>query len=144
MATNHTPNFGLCQWEANDAVLREDFNADNLVLDAALQGLKTAPCCVTGTYLGGTDPNKVEVNVGFRPSFLVIVSDRSSQDDRYNMDQMSVLAFTGCYLTILRSSSNTSKATDIFTDTGFTLEAVSTNKHSLNAKGIPFHYAAFY
>ena len=36
MSTNHTPNYDLCQWEATDQVLRADFNADNLKLDAAL------------------------------------------------------------------------------------------------------------
>lgn len=34
-STNHTPNLGLNQWEANDPVLREDFNADNAKIDAA-------------------------------------------------------------------------------------------------------------
>ena len=37
MSTNHTPNFNLCQWEATDKVLRSDFNADNLKIDAALR-----------------------------------------------------------------------------------------------------------
>ena len=37
MSTNHTPNFNLCQWEADDKVLRSDFNADNQKIDAALK-----------------------------------------------------------------------------------------------------------
>ena len=37
MSTNHTPNFNLCQWEADDKVLRADFNADNQKIDAALK-----------------------------------------------------------------------------------------------------------
>ena len=37
MSTNHTPNLNLCQWEATDKVLRSDFNADNLKIDAALR-----------------------------------------------------------------------------------------------------------
>lgn len=36
MSTNHTPNYSLCQWEAEDKVLRTDFNADNAKIDAAL------------------------------------------------------------------------------------------------------------
>jgi len=39
MASNHTQNYGLCQWEASDAVLREDFNADNAKIDAALKAV---------------------------------------------------------------------------------------------------------
>ena len=37
MATNHTTNYQLCQWEATDKVLRTDFNADNQKIDAALK-----------------------------------------------------------------------------------------------------------
>jgi len=38
MSTNHTLNYGLCQWEADDQVLRTDFNSDNAKIDAALAG----------------------------------------------------------------------------------------------------------
>ena len=39
MASNYTENYGLCQWEATDAVLRTDFNEDNAKIDAALKEL---------------------------------------------------------------------------------------------------------
>ena len=55
MSTNHTPNFNLCQWEADDKVLRSDFNADNQKIDAALAGLQQSMgnCrIVTGSYVG--------------------------------------------------------------------------------------------
>ena len=39
MASNYTNNYGLCQWEATDQVLREEFNQDNAKVDAALQAL---------------------------------------------------------------------------------------------------------
>ena len=54
MSTNHTPNFNLCQWEADDKVLRADFNDDNQKIDAALAGLQQSKgnCrIVTGSYL---------------------------------------------------------------------------------------------
>lgn len=41
MATNHTANYQLNQWEATDQVLRTDFNADNSKIDAALAALNT-------------------------------------------------------------------------------------------------------
>ena len=41
MATNHTANYNLNQWEATDPVLRTDFNADNSKVDAALKSLST-------------------------------------------------------------------------------------------------------
>lgn len=37
MASNYTQHYGLCQWEATDAVLRTDFNEDNQKIDTALK-----------------------------------------------------------------------------------------------------------
>ena len=42
MASGQTEHYGLNQWEANDQVRREEFNADNAKLDAALEELKKA------------------------------------------------------------------------------------------------------
>ena len=39
MASNYTSNYGLCQWEANDKVLRSEFNADNAKIDAAISAV---------------------------------------------------------------------------------------------------------
>ena len=37
MANNYTENYGLCQWEATDQVLREEFNEGYTKIDAALK-----------------------------------------------------------------------------------------------------------
>ena len=37
MPSNQTPNYALNQWERDDRVLMEDFNADNAKIDAALK-----------------------------------------------------------------------------------------------------------
>ena len=42
MASNYTENYGLCQWEATDQVLRTDFNGDNAKLEDALTELEAA------------------------------------------------------------------------------------------------------
>lgn len=39
MASNYTENYGLCQWEATDQVLRTEFNEGNAKVDEALKGL---------------------------------------------------------------------------------------------------------
>lgn len=39
---NQTSNFGLSQWEKDDRIQMEDFNADNTKIDAALQALHAA------------------------------------------------------------------------------------------------------
>lgn len=36
MASNFTPNIGLCQWQRTDPFTMDDFNADNAKIDAAL------------------------------------------------------------------------------------------------------------
>ena len=36
MPTNKTPHYSLSQWERDDRVLMEDFNADNVKIDTAL------------------------------------------------------------------------------------------------------------
>jgi len=40
MASNQTKHLKLCQWEADDNVLRADFNADNAKIDAAVAGVE--------------------------------------------------------------------------------------------------------
>ena len=42
MASNYTPNHSLCQWAAEDKVLRTEFNADNAKIDAALGSLSSS------------------------------------------------------------------------------------------------------
>ena len=39
MASNYTEHYGLCQWEATDQVLREEFNQNNAKMDAELNTL---------------------------------------------------------------------------------------------------------
>jgi len=39
MANNYTSNYGLCQWEASDKVLRTEFNADNAKIDSAIKAV---------------------------------------------------------------------------------------------------------
>jgi len=42
MASNYTSNYGLCQWQASDKVLRTEFNADNAKIDAALNSMASS------------------------------------------------------------------------------------------------------
>lgn len=42
MASNHTTNYQLCQWQADDQVKRTDFNDDNTKIDTALSDLAAA------------------------------------------------------------------------------------------------------
>ena len=45
MASSYTANYGLCQWQAEDQVLRTEFNQDNAKVEAALTALAAADSC---------------------------------------------------------------------------------------------------
>lgn len=40
MASNYTEKYKLCQWEETDAVLRTDFNEDNVKIEAAFAAME--------------------------------------------------------------------------------------------------------
>ena len=48
MPTNHTPHFNLNQWERDDRILMDDFNADNAKIDAALKSGADARAALQG------------------------------------------------------------------------------------------------
>lgn len=89
MASNYTENYGLCQWEATDQVLRTDFNEDNAKVDAAIAGNTAAIVALTGqlaqkgncqietfTYIGtGTygQSNPTRINFSAKPLYFVVM-----------------------------------------------------------------------
>ena len=86
MASHQTTNFQLCQWEAEDEVLRTDFNSDNLKIENALSAIKTvadvayttekAPV-VFGWYAGeGTAKRKIEL--GFTPKAVLVMESNGT------------------------------------------------------------------
>lgn len=61
MSTQQTPHHQLCQWLPEDAVLRTDFNEDNIKLDTALHQLQTGKADQTAlTALQATVAGKAE------------------------------------------------------------------------------------
>ena len=65
MPTNHTPHYNLSQWERDDRILMDDFNADNAKIDAALAAHAAAlagkgNCRVeTSGYIGQTSQDRL-------------------------------------------------------------------------------------
>lgn len=97
MASNFTENYGLCQWEATDQVLREEFNQDYEKIDETLKALadkditlESAVAAVaaaagncqmelitytgTGTY-GEGKPTQITFSI--LPDIFIIVGDKS-------------------------------------------------------------------
>ena len=111
MASNYTPNLNLCQWAEEDAVLREDFNADNAKIDAAL----ATKCEVyTGTYNGNGKTSQT-ITLGFKPKFVWVWQANSATPFSNTHDVNSAIAFPG-YPAL---HYNDSTALEI-TNTGFT------------------------
>ena len=52
MATNHTTNYALNLWEANDKFVREEFNENTTKLDAALKTHDSAVAAIQTTLSG--------------------------------------------------------------------------------------------
>lgn len=74
-----TDNYNLNQWEATDPIRREDFNADNAVIDAALKEVAGRRPFVVGTYVGtGSTTTTQTVELGFRPSMVIIAYPNDS------------------------------------------------------------------
>ena len=73
-----TQNYNLCQWAAEDRILRSDFNADNQKIDAALGALASAGVkFVCGTYVGdGAETRTIPLD--FTPR-VVYLCDQNSQ-----------------------------------------------------------------
>ena len=101
MASNYTPNFNLCQWEAEDQVLRTDFNTDNARIDAALaakadksalnslQGTVNSLSTGSGKY-GSSNPTAlafpykpVFLHVGAKDYFLSFTAVRGQEFASY-------------------------------------------------------------
>lgn len=97
MATNHTANYQLNQWEATDQVLRTDFNEDNAKVDSALKGLSTSiqqnstqisqlrqqmatlgNCLIYQTSYVGTGSGAVTLTFPHKPAIIQVVHPTES------------------------------------------------------------------
>ena len=68
MASNYTNNYVLCQWEATDQVLREEFNQNNQKIDAALARM---PKVVAGIYTGDGTASRI-IPLDFTPKAVFV------------------------------------------------------------------------
>ena len=135
---NQTPNYALNQWEADDEVLRADFNADNQKIEAAILAARKAPCCVHGTYVG--NGGTVTVDLGFRPSFIVVIPGAFSDSLTYNA--AFLMGGPERQVRFYRSGGGPSNVAT-FTDNGFQITETDV-KSGLTATNVIFHYYAFY
>ena len=123
-----TENYNLPQWAAHDPVRREDFNGAFAALDRAYT--PDHKPYATGSYAGdGTESQDIEL--GFRPQFLIIASINPGPGARDSIMSYSIMV--GGHEGSVRVS---------FTDTGFTV-AQSSNYPKMNESIRTYYYIAF-
>jgi len=155
MSTNYTKNYNLCQWEPSDKVLREDFNADNAKLDAALakietkadaaktqaQAITNAAYTKTGYtpfvvgYYSGNNAESREINLGFKPkAVLVFMANGTMNSGVHNGD---IMIYGGL------ATEHYSCGSGIYvTDRGFRVGERASAYHT-NVSGYSYSYIAF-
>ena len=63
MASNYTSNYGLCQWEPGDKVLRTEFNGDNAKIDAAVKAVDSRVTSVANSKASTSALNSLKTAV---------------------------------------------------------------------------------
>ena len=113
---NHTPNYNLPQWELDDLIRMEDFNAMNSSIEAGLDSnAATAASAVNianfakataiaasqkpyvvGTYTGTGET--IDIELGFRPSFLIVSGMKETRSPNSTEEYDRSFAMTGGHI----------------------------------------------
>lgn len=158
---NYTQNYHLPQWVREDRIMMEDFNAMNSSIEAGLtrtaadaasakqsaQNAENSAASaqlsfanafspgnmpyVTGEYMGTGE--EITVNLGFRPSFLIIAWDQHTNGST-----------PSCHLMVTDHALINDRVP--FTDTGFIVRAMSTfssTNPTVNSARARYVYIAF-
>lgn len=118
-----TEQYQLSQWEQEDRILREDFNANNAKVDAALKAVAEqvlgSPRLVSGTYSGTGENVSVHYSLGMQPSLLLLATNNSLSSGSYNR----FLIASDSFCLNFNSSGSLSFLTNFvsFDEDGFTL-----------------------
>ena len=146
---NHTKNYNLPQWELNDLIRMEDFNSamanietglsegkqrdDSLSsrVDAARAMAAQLPY-VVGEYEGNSQTEWNEINIGFRPSFVLITCQTTAPEADSSLLRFALLGTA--------NSGNFGK----LTETGFAVRMLFPYLHpQINYQGLTYSYIAF-
>lgn len=144
MSTNKSQNLNLHLWEPEDDFLRTEFNENFTAVDSAVKSAQTAAVnaqqtadkalslpYATGSYTGnGKD---ISINLGFRPSFLMISGMRSAyvggagEYSNYN----------------IMTGGNVVSDRVALTDTGFIAKYFDAGSPNVAVNGRTYDYIAF-
>lgn len=140
MASSQTTNYGLNQWAAEDQVLRNEFNQDNIKLDTALK--QCGNCRIyTGSYVGtGTYgiEEKSLLTFPFKPLVVFISSKRADSPLQYAMAICDQLKF--CHLAAQSHLGNFSYCT--WTETSLSWYSTYDANAQMNSNDVEYLYVA--
>ena len=157
---NYTTNYHLPQWVKSDRIMMDDFNAAMSDIDAGLttavgtaddartdaaqakqtataaqQSVKTWKNYAVGSYTGSGQGAERTINVGFRPSFLIVAGMRGeSVTSGYTSSYDRYFVMTG---------GNTATECIQLTANGFKMPAQRNYYPDLNDQGRTYNYIAF-
>jgi len=140
MASNQTANIGLNQWNAEDKVLREEFNADNQKIDTALANIGDL-VIETGSYVGnGTYGinNPVVLTFQNKPQIVFI---NIQEIKHYNTVPEYYIFFRDAAYGMPYETGNPCSLT--WTDRGLSFYNTEKDpKYQYNKSGTTYHYMA--
>ena len=148
MPSNQTPNYALNQWERDDRILMDDFNADNTKIDAAIKAEAEARTAETAalagklgnckvvlrTYVGnGTYSNTSPTGISFDgpPPTLVFLTSRTTRSIILHKDITTDIGFDGAFHID-------------WTDTGVSWYSVKGPEQQFNLNGVVYNVLMFY
>ena len=136
---NQTPNFQLNQWESEDRILREDFNADNEKIDAALQTQSAAQQALSQTVATHTAALDTVGNCHILHQTYT-GDGTNNRTFTFTYKPLLVLIRDGAYVTFLLPGQ--SQALSLGTNgTSYNIATVTWSGNSVSLSGDAFRYA---
>ena len=134
-----TQNYNLCQWAAEDRIMRTDFNDAMASIDTAIKAANDAmPRIATGTYTG-TGEGGASITFPFRPLFLAIVGGKQQGIN-------VVAANSGNWDAYMAAASSTSNPVGLRGSYSFTGNTIAINNnvqgYAMNAANTTYHWVA--
>jgi hypothetical protein len=131
-----TEHYQLNLWDAEDAILREDFNADNEKIEAALADIAAGGVKIANGHYTGDGASAVHLNVGFNPKLLIICGP----DPDYRM--MYLEGMTSVYTYVKRGATTAYSYAVTVEDGTVSWGTNSERSYFLNADGTKYFWFA--
>ena len=142
---NYTKNYHLPQWVETDRIQMEDFNQAMADIDEGLNEVKTMVenvqdaytpdnmPFVIGTYTGNGAETNRDINLGFKPRFVIISGmARTGNTTNAQFSRFGFFGATGSTVTVAQITNN-----------GFRLVNSSLQYPELNTANVVYTYIAF-